>query len=370
MGIPYLNSDETILLSTHNILVDAAVSEAILTNRRLLLVESDSPLSHHKEIPFAAIETVTTMESGSGDPAISLAILKKTGGTIPMQLVFTYQPRSPRVSERDDWAQGIKDRISLLSAGTAPEYVDFDEDEAEDLKKLIGYKSEGVPAAAEDKNVPAGTRAKNKTSLSSRFNPPGLSASGKNILIATSAIVIFILLIAGAAFIYPGFLLPKTSAPLPPSTPVPTAVATTAPVTQPVLTTEPTPAVAVTPVQTSVQQPATASATQLQTDVPATGVWVKIVYYGEYTGTIGTGGRLVEVSGTGGCLYRVPAASTDTVEVSIQKLDTAGLPLTAEVYNNGMMVQRKTIITPKGTLVTTVDLKTALTAVVTPAGTK
>ena len=356
MGIPYLNSDETILLSTHNILIDAAVSEAILTNRRLLLVESDSPLSHHKEIPFAAIETVTTMESGSGDPAISLAILKKTGGTIPMQLVFTYQPRSPRVSERDDWAQGIKDQISLLPAGTAPEYVDCEEEEAEELKKLIGYKSEGVPATAEDKNVPAGTRAKNKPSLSSRFHPPGLSASGKNILIATSAIVIIILLIAGTAFIYPGFMLPKTSVPLPPSTPVPTAVGT--------------PAVAVTPVQTPFQQPATVSATLLQTDVPATGIWVKIVYDGEYTGTIGTGGRLVEVRGTGGRLYRVPAASTDTVEVSIQKLDTAGLPLTAEVYNNGMMVQRKTIITPKGTLVTAVDLKAALTAVVTPAGTK
>lgn len=370
MGIPYLNSDETILLSTHNILVDAVISEAILTNRRLLLVESDSPLSRHKDIPFAAIETVTTMESGSGDPAISLAILKKSGGTIPMQLVFTCQSRSPRESERDDWARGIKDQISLLPAGTPPEYVDFEEDEAEDLKNLIGYKSEGAPAVAEDKNVPAGTRPKNKPSLSSRFHPPGVSASGKNILIASSVIVIIILLVAGAAFIYPGFLLQKTSAPLPPSTPVPTVIATTAPVTPPVLTTEPTPAVPITPVQTPVQPPATVSATQVQTEVPTTGVWVKLVYDGQYTGTIGTGGRLVEVTGTGGRLYRVPAASTDTVEVSIQKLDTAGLPLTAEVYNSGMMVQRKTIITPKGTLVMTVDLKTALTAVVTPAGTK
>lgn len=309
------------------------------------------------------------MESGSEDPAISLAILKKTGGTNPMQLVFTSQPRSPRVSERDAWAQGIKDQISLLPVGTAPEELDFEEDESDDLKKLIGYKSESAYAAAEDKNVPSGTRPQNKPFLSSRFHLPWSSAPGKNILIASGAIVIIILLIAGAAFIYPGFLLPKTSVPLPPSTPVPTAVATTVPGTPTVLTTESTPAAVVTPVQTPMQ-PAIVSATQLQTDVPATGVWVKIVYDGQYTGTIRTGGRLVEVSGKGGRLYRVPAASTDTVEVSIQKPDTAGLPLTAEVYMSGMMVQRKTIITPKGTLVMIADLKVALDAGVPPAGTK
>ncbi|PKL57816.1 MAG: hypothetical protein CVV34_05545, partial [Methanomicrobiales archaeon HGW-Methanomicrobiales-5] len=155
MGIPYLNSDESILLSTHNILVDAAVSEAILTNRRLLIVESESPLSRNKDISFAAIETVTTMESGSGDPAISLAIRAKSGGTKPMQMVFSQQPRSLRTSERDEWALKIKDQIALLPEGTMLESVDFDEDDAEDLKRLIGYKADGAPAATEDRNVPA-----------------------------------------------------------------------------------------------------------------------------------------------------------------------------------------------------------------------
>jgi hypothetical protein len=367
MGIPYLNSDESILLSTHNILVDAAVSEAILTNRRLLIVDSNNPLSQHKEIPFAAIETVTTMESGSGDPAISLAVLKKTGGTIPMQLVFTQQPRSPRTSERDEWAQRIKEQIDLLPAGTAPEYVEFTQDVGEDLKKLIGYKSEGAPDAAEDKNIPASARPKGKTSLSSRFHPPAPAALNKNTLIAITAIVVVILLIAGAAFIYPAFLSPKTSVPLPPATPAPTAAVTTTPVTTPVLTAEPTPVPSITPAQTPILQQTTITPTQPQTAIPVTGVWVRIGYDGDYTGSIGTGGRMIEVSGTGGRVYRVSAASTEIIEVSIQKLDTAGLPLTVEVFSNGEMIQHKTIITPKGTLEMTVDLKKALTPIVTPA---
>ncbi|MDO9323383.1 MAG: PH domain-containing protein [Methanoregula sp.] len=359
MGIPYLNSDESILLSTHNILVDAVVSEMILTNQRLLLVDSDSTPSRHTEIPFAAIETVTTMESGSGDPAISLAILKKTGGTIPLQLVFTQLPRSQRTDERDTWTQGIKEQIALMPAGTAPEYVDFEEDEAEDLKKLIGYKAEGTPAVAEDKNPPAGTRSKNKSPLSSRFHPPSPAGISKNMLIAGAAIVVIILLIAGAAFIYPAFMLPKTSVPLPVVTPVPTTIATIVPVTTAALTAEPTPVTAITPEQTVSSQP-TAITTTLppQSDITATGVWVKIVYEGQYTGAVGTGGRMIDVKGTGGRFYRISAASTDVVEVAVQKLDTSGLPMTIEVYNNGRIIQQKTIITPKGTLAMTVDLKT------------
>ena len=265
MGIPYLNSDESILLSTHNILIDVAVSEVILTNRRLLIVESDSTLSQHKEIPFAAIETVTTMESGSGDPAISLAVLKKSGGTNPMHLVFTQLPHSQRTRERDEWALKIKDQIALLPSGTAPEYVNFVKDEGEDLKKLIGYTEGGAPAA--DTNPSAAAGSGRKSSLSSRFHPPASAASGKNMLIATTAIVVIILLIAGAAFIYPAFMMPKTSVPLPSTTPAPTAVVTMTQVTLPAVTAEPTPMSAVTQEQNP--QPTAIITSQPETDIPA-----------------------------------------------------------------------------------------------------
>jgi hypothetical protein len=162
-------------------------------------------------------------------------------------------------------------------------------------------------------------------------------------------------------------MAPKTSVPLPQITPAPSAVVTIAPVTTPALNPEPTTVPAATPEQAPGSEPTAVTTSQPQTDIPANGVWVRIGYEGQYTGTIGSGGRLREVSGTVGRFYQVPAASTDIVEISIQKLDTAGLPLTVEVFNNGEMIKRKMIITPKGTLVMTVDLKTAQTPIVTPA---
>lgn len=364
MGSPYLNSDEFIILSTHNILIDAAVSEVILTNRRLLIVDSGNVRFKHKEVPFAGIETVTTMESGSGDPAISLAVFARSGGTNPMQLVFTQQPRSQRTVERDEWAQKIKEHIDLLPEGTAPEYVDFSENEAEDLKNLIGPG--GAPAQAEDKNPPASSGPKSKTSLSNRFHPPASAAPGKKMLIAVTAIVVVILLIAGAAFIYPAFMSPKTSVTPPTVTPVSTTVAPIIPVTTAVITAEPTPVSAVTPVQTPGSQPAVVTTSQPQTEIPANGVWVRIVYDGAYIGTVGAGGRLRDVAGTSGHFYQISAASTDIVEISIHKLDTTGLPLTVELYDNGEMIDHKTITTPNGILTMTVNLKTIRTPIVTP----
>ncbi len=365
MGIPYLNSDESIILSTHNVLVDAAVSEMILTTGRLLIVDSDSTVSSHKEIPFAAIETVTTMESGSADPAISLAIFTRDQGTRPMQLVFSQQPRAQRTSERDEWAQKIKEQIALLPAGTAPAYVDFAEEEGEDLKKLIGYKSDSAPAVAEDRNVPAGSGPKRKTAP--RSSTPASAAFSKNMIIAAGAIIVIILLVAGAAFIYPGFMSAKPGITTPVPTPVPTTEATPAPATTPVLTAEPTPVATAAPEQTPASQPTAITTPQLQTAIPASGVWVQLTYDGDYTGSIGAGGRMREVSGTGGRFFQIPATSTDIIEIAIQKLDTTGLPMTINLFNNGVMVGSKTIVTPRGTLTMTVDLKTTPVLTVTPA---
>ena len=356
MGSPYLNSDESIILSTHNILIDAAVSEVILTNRRLLIVDSGNVRFQHKEMSFAAIETVTTMESGSGDPAISLAVFARSGGTNPMQLVFSQQHRSQRSGERDEWAQKIKEQVDLLPEGTAPEYVDFAADEAEEQKKLIG--SGDAPAQAEDKNPPASSGPRSKTSLYSR-NPPSSAAPGKKILIATTAIVVVILLIAGGAFIYPAFMSPKTSVTPPPVTPAPTIIATIVPVTTAVITAEPTPVPAVTQVQTPGSLTAAITTSKPQTNISSNGVWVRIGYDGEYIGTIGAGGRLRDVKGTGGNFYQIWSASNDIVAISIQKLDTIGLPMTVELFNNGKIIRNQTIMTPKGTLTMTVDLKTA-----------
>jgi hypothetical protein len=368
MGIPYLNSDETMLLSTHNILADAAVAEAILTNRRLLIVESDSTRSRHKEIPFAAIETVTSMESGSGDPAISLAILKKSGGTEPMHLVFTQPPRSKRTGERDDWAQRIKEQVALLPAGTAPEYVDFTEYESEEQ---IGDTSGSTPAAAEDKNLPAASRPKRKAPLSSRFHPPEAQKSGRKTLLAASAVIIVILLVAGAAFIYPAFLSPNPGTP---STPAPTQVSVTetpvVPATTAAPAAEPAATPAIMPEEIPALQPTAVTTSPPQIIGPGNGVWVRVSYDNNYSGTLGTSGRMREVSGTGEQYYQVPARSNDIVDISIQKLDTSGSALTVDVFNNGELIKSMTIVKPSGTLDMNVVLKPMPAPTVIPTATQ
>ena len=363
MGIPYLNNDESIILSTHNVLIDAIPSEVILTSRHLLIVDSGNTRFQHREIPFAAIATVTTGESGSGDPAISLAVRVKAGGTKPMQLVFSQHPRNQRSGERDVWAQKLKEQLALIPEGTSPEFVEFAED-SEDKENLIGSAIGNTPGTG-GKNAPSADSPDRKTPRST--NTSDSANSAKNMYIVTAAIAIIVIAIAGFIFLSPIFMPAQNNVPV---TPAPTPEVTIVPVTTTIAVVESTPISTATPAETSIPQPTAVTTPLVQTYGPTNGVWVRIGYDGKYTGTIGTGGRLREVSGTGGRLYQIPASSTDIVEISIQKLDTTGLTMTVEVFNNGEMIKRKSIITPKGTLIMTVDLKQAQTPIITPAPTQ
>ena len=90
--------------------------------------------------------------------------------------------------------------------------------------------------------------------------------------------------------------------------------------------------------------------------IPTTGVWVRVIYSGNFTGTVGTTGKIRQVSGSGDQFYQVPTID-GTVESLIQKLDGSGNILATEVYKNGQMIKRGTITTPRGTIDLRVDLK-------------
>ncbi len=99
--------------------------------------------------------------------------------------------------------------------------------------------------------------------------------------------------------------------------------------------------------------------TPTRSDSSGTGVWVRIGSKGDYAGTIGSGGWVREINGTGERFYQVPAASTGIVDIYLQNLDSTGEVLRVEVFNKGEPVERRTITTPLGTLAMAVDLKTA-----------
>jgi hypothetical protein len=182
---------------------------------------------------------------------------------------------------------------------------------------------------------------------SQRSQAPG---SRKKTYITIAVIVIFIIAIAGGAFVYMKYLggIPPVQEPVEtvqptiiPATSVPTTLPTTPPVVTTALPTTPPPPL-----------------------VPPTGVWVKVSYLGGWKGSFGVPGNLQQVTSTGDQFYQIPAGD-GIVQVSVQKIDGSGNELVVDVYKNGVLVKSGNTTKPKGTVEYLVDLK-LLTPTVTP----
>jgi hypothetical protein len=188
----------------------------------------------------------------------------------------------------------------------------------------------GIPDTAAPPGAPAAHQAPGSP-------PPALPPRKMSFNIKLIAVLALVVLavIAGAYFFLHG------QAATPGITPTPT-------ITVPATTIPPTPATtaAVTTVMPTAtpQQVAPSSAS-----VPPTGVWVKVTYTGQFTGTVGTPGRLNDVVPNGGNLYQVPTKDGPVV-VSIQKSDGTSAELTIEVYKDGVLMKRAATNAPKGTV--------------------
>jgi hypothetical protein len=90
--------------------------------------------------------------------------------------------------------------------------------------------------------------------------------------------------------------------------------------------------------------------------IPQTGVWVRVIYPGNFTGSIGSAGKMRPVTGSVDQFYQVPTVD-GIVQALIQKQDGSGNVLNAEVYRNGTMVKNVSITVPRGTIDLVVDLK-------------
>ena len=109
MGSPYLSTNESIILSAHDIVINTVPAEAILTNQRLMLVDRTHPRLLPQDIPFSAIETVTIGDNSGNDPALSLSIVTPDGTRQPLGMIYPQAPRMNRTAERDEWAARLKE---------------------------------------------------------------------------------------------------------------------------------------------------------------------------------------------------------------------------------------------------------------------
>ncbi len=118
MGIPELYHDETIILQAHNIKVKSVVFDAVLTNNRLILIDSKKGLIPPQEILLPAISTVDGGENAIRDPILTFTIIAKGSTARQMILTFPREASGERRRERDDWLKELKERIGSFDHAT------------------------------------------------------------------------------------------------------------------------------------------------------------------------------------------------------------------------------------------------------------
>ena len=387
MGNPYLNRDETIILTTQRIRINSTLTDVMLTNQRLILVDPGHAQFRPQTIPLTTIETVMTGEDADSNPVISLSLsaLTPQGATQSKELIFSQKASGERKQERDEWVKQLKEQIASVREQALSTRITASDQETGNLSAEIkpdriarfpvdspfkgtshsmqepGLTSEqkdsgeetGSEPVSPDKGIPTITEAmesitpvgeveQKSGTLASRFHPPASPPDRSKTIVVTAIIIIFLALI-GAGLIY------STSMPGNSGTP-PEPVNT--PTIPPVTTTIPTPAVQ----QTVTPQATIILPTQPQVLIPPTGVWVRVIYPGNFTGSIGSAGKMRPVTGSVDKFYQVPTVD-GIVQALIQKQDASGNILTAEVYRNGTMVKNVSITAPRGTIDLVVDLK-------------
>jgi len=127
MAGPYLNSGETIILTTPRISVGSAIFDMMLTTRRIILVDNRYARFEPQMIPFSTILTVKGGKIPTGEPVISISCSDTDGSDEPVvtNLIFSQQPAEQRKQERDIWVKKIIElvisaRQNSIDSGSPP----------------------------------------------------------------------------------------------------------------------------------------------------------------------------------------------------------------------------------------------------------
>ena len=178
-----------------------------------------------------------------------------------------------------------------------------------------------------------------------------------------NAICILTILVTGMVFMS-GCTSSDSTSTEPVATPTPQIVNKTVPVT-PTLT--PTPqivnqTVLVTPALTPPQ------VTRPSLVIPKGGVWVKIAYSGNFSGSFGTPGVLKAVEDSGDHIYQI--ATTDgPVVATIQKSDGSSAELSVDVYKDGALRKHAATTSPGGIVEIQASVKTVTITTTAPPAT-
>ena len=339
-----MSSNESIILSTNNIIVNTVPAEAILTNERLILIDTRHAELRPQDIQFSMIETVTIGENSDQDPMLSLSLVTGPGVTQALGIVFSQQSKMRRIAERDEWATRLKE-LSIIS---------LQEGSTRAMEILPPWVPGPIPDEAKTGDAPApGPEAESKfrnPPLAPR-KPRELPASKNRIVIDAVIIIVVVIALAAGAYHFAPSLFGNGKTQLPSVTPASTAALTTPPTPVPT-------SVATMAVTTAATAPVTTAPTAApEILIPQTGVWVFVKYEGSFSGTAGVSGRFRDIAGTGNHIYQLPIKD-EIVSATIQKQDNTGRQLTIEIYNEGKLIKSGSVTAPLGTVDISADLRT------------
>ena len=107
-----LHSDEKILLTKRDVFVKSIPFEAVLTNKRIILLDRKKNLIPPKDILLATIRDIEGGENAIRDQIITLSLITSTGETRQLVLTFSRTAGGGRKRERDEWLKALKEQTS------------------------------------------------------------------------------------------------------------------------------------------------------------------------------------------------------------------------------------------------------------------
>jgi hypothetical protein len=320
-----LNNDEAIIHKTQTIIINGVRYEALLTSRRLILVERETG-GIHDDIPFAEIGLAISGVNKIREPIITLIINSPGGEKRTIELIFIRLTGNQNIVELEKCISILKEYNipietksqlagpALLNRGDRTNTGEFVVEEA--LTRPV------VP----DWTIPGRSRQ------GGRSLPE--EAPQKSPLTIIAAVIIIIVVFAGGAFIV-GQVMNAKDVPVQKTVTGSDIANTVVPSLSPI----PTPHLQGTSDTDSIPPP--------PVSVPANGVWVQILYPGNFSGFIGAQGKNIEVNSSGNQFYQLPVQNT-MIDGLIEKMDGSAEKIEVRVYNGGRLVSKSDTQKPGG----------------------
>jgi hypothetical protein len=200
MGYPELDQDESIILETRNVKFKSISLDAILTNKRIILIDSKKNVLPPQDIPLTSIRVVEMGENAIRDPFLLLILSSVTGEKRQMVITFSRQAGAERKRECNEWVRKLDSLREAMVPDSYPADIPVQTEEPEPqpevasptpartviagtrpvkkkieisrpLSKII-EKSPVSPVPVETSSLPSGTfcsRCGNRVPLNSTF---------------------------------------------------------------------------------------------------------------------------------------------------------------------------------------------------------